>query len=180
MQPDPIFIMLVGLPASGKTTVRRSIVDLWPRPIVQLTTDYVIDSLAAEHGSTYNEMFKSGIDQATKIMALWRQQAIMTRVDMIHDQTNLTVKSRARKLAGLPSCYRKIAVTVKVDEGVRIFRLGNRPGKVIPYYVDQEMQQSYEAPTLAEGFDAVVPVYLWRKAIRTYMPDAHFGLTTAA
>src|ERR1700733_3311757 len=107
----PLYIMLIGLPASGKTTLARKIAKEYPgRYWHFVSTDDYIETVAADSGTTYDAVFKEGIDAATKDMNEQRAEALRLRHDIIHDQTNLTVKSRARKLASIPGDYLRIGI----------------------------------------------------------------------
>ena len=85
--------------------------------------------------------------------------AIKNRHDIVLDQTNLTKKSRARKMAQLPRAYKKYAVFFPVPEEVEWKRrLSARPGKCIPQSVLDDMQRGLELPSVAEGFDEVMVI----------------------
>ena len=74
------------------------------------------------------------------------------------DQTNLTAKSRARKLAAIPKSYKRVAVVVPthITDPARWRAQLERPGKTIPEDVIDQMIQNFEPPTSAEGFDQIL------------------------
>jgi cytidylate kinase len=166
----PMYIMLVGLPGSGKSHLVKEIqlkfssVSWWV-----VSTDDYIEGVAKDGGLTYNEVFKDNIDIATKSMNVMREIVLENRCNIIHDQTNLTAKSRAKKLVDIPKEYVKIAIWCQVDEAVRQERLSNRPGKIIPKHVDSQMVSSVEQPRLAEGFEWVVAAEIWETAVKPYV-----------
>jgi predicted kinase len=105
---------------------------------------------------TYNLLWKDGIAVASTIMLNQLDKYIAIREHLILDRTNLTVKSRQSFLKKLPDDYRKIAIILETPPAdVHRFRLNNRPGKVIPDEVIDNMAKSYVQPTLAEGFNEV-------------------------
>jgi predicted kinase len=148
--------MLVGVPASGKTTwLRDSDID-WNRTTL-LSTDNIIEREAAALGKTYNDVFKKVIKQATREMNQRLQQAIADNRDIVWDQTNLTPDSRKSKLEKIPATYQKVAVYFPVPntrEWQR--RLNSRPGKIIPQHVLVSMGQGFTMPSQAEGFDKII------------------------
>lgn len=165
----PMYVMLVGLPGSGKSYLAKQIIDQIPVGWYLIGTDWYIDHVAMEQGKTYNRVFHDNIAAATKTMNEDRQFALRGGHPIVHDQTNLTVKSRANKMSGIPADYVKIAVWCSVDESVRQARMVNRPGKIIPEYVDKQMRDSEEQPMLAEGFNCVVAAEAWERAIGRYV-----------
>lgn len=148
----PTLYMLVGVPATGKSTWLESN----RQGGVVLSTDSYIDAAAQQQGKTYNEVFKSEVGAATSRMKQDLRRAVAADEDIYWDQTNLTAKNRAGKLSKIPDHYRKVAVVFEVpsrEEWLR--RLDNRPGKTIPRDVLVNMLKSFEMPTRAEGFDEI-------------------------
>ena len=78
---------------------------------------------------------------------------------MIWDQTNITAKTRMKKLAKVPSFYEKIAVYFNTPPEAELQRrLANRPGKTIPANIVMGMVSQLEMPTADEGFDRIIVV----------------------
>lgn len=152
----PILYMLIGVPASGKST--------WIKgqnfnfdDLVVISTDKFIDAEAALTGKTYSEVFQSAIKKATHLMAEDLKMAIQDGSDIVWDQTNLTAKSRAGKLAQIPDTYHKIAVFFSTPDDAELRRrLDSRPGKTIPANIVMGMKSQLERPTQAEGFDQII------------------------
>ena len=149
----PTMWMLIGVPASGKSTwVSNQGFD--PEHTVIISTDKFIDAEAARQGKTYSEVFSSTIKRATAIMNADLDMAIKDGMDIVWDQTNTTVKSRAAKLTRLPASYRKVAVYFPTPDDAELKRrLASRPGKTIPANIVLGMKSQLEPPTASEGSD---------------------------
>lgn len=149
----PKMWMLIGVPGSGKSTYRASL----PTDAVVLSTDDQIESIAAGLGKTYTEVFRDHIAQAEKDMYQRAMKAFAAGEDVIWDQTNLTAKTRAKKLIMVPDQYEKIGVyfaTPDADELQR--RLDSRKGKTIPANILMGMASQLQRPTREEGFDRII------------------------
>ena len=163
--------MLVGLPGSGKTTwtakFRRNNINTLinlnvfnPQPFQQnltvVSTDDLIQHIADEYRLTYNDVFDNVTYSFAEKMSHKLAKFAFDRNDIIiWDQTNLTIKSRAKKLALVPSHYTKIAVVFGVPDDLPQ-RLQSRVGKHIPDNVMSGMIRNYQQPTTTEGFDNII------------------------
>lgn len=147
----PTLLMLIGLPGTGKSTWLNTYVN-HDECYYVLSTDGYIESAAHNEGVTYNEAFDKHIKQATKELEADIKYVRDCRADAVWDQTNLTVSSRAKKLAKLPD-HKKIAIVFECDEAEHVARLASRPGKTIPERVLKGMR--LERPTKAEGFSEI-------------------------
>lgn len=148
----PTFYMMVGVPASGKSTwiTNRK------HNAMVVSTDNLIEAYAADHNMTYNEVFKEQIKIATEVVKVEARRAFAAGKDVIWDQTNLTVRSRKSKLDMVPKHYIKVAVYFATpDEHVWRQRLEGRPGKTIPWHILDSMVEMLEMPTPEEGFDEI-------------------------
>jgi len=149
----PNFYMLIGVPASGKSTWRAQ----HAGNAEIISTDDIIEHRAKSLGLTYNDVFKDSIKEATELANRHAYKAFRMNKDVIWDQTNLTPKSRKPKLAYVPDDWKKIAVvfaTPSQEEWQR--RLASRPGKSIPWNVLWGMSRSLAEPTPEEGFHEVI------------------------
>jgi predicted kinase len=146
--------MLIGVPASGKSTWVRK--NAGADSVIASSDDY-IDAQAAAAGKTYSEVFDQHVKAATQHVEQTVAQAVKLGSDIVWDQTNLTVKSRKTKLAAIPDNYEKIAVVFATpDSNEWRRRLASRPGKTIPNNILLGMQSSMQLPTVDEGFDKIV------------------------
>ncbi len=149
--------MLIGVPGSGKSTWTAN--QDWAKDCSIVSSDRFIDEHAAKEGKTYNEVFNDYVKIATKLMENQVLIAQAINMDIIWDQTNMSAKSRAKKLAMLPN-YEKIAVVFDTPPKEELDRrLASRPGKMISETIVNSMISSYNEPTEEEGFKEI-----WRAA----------------
>lgn len=149
----PKLYVLVGVPGSGKTTWVNN--QTWTGDCVYVSTDEHVEEYAKAVGKTYSEVFEEAMPNALSEMintVLWARD---NNYDIVWDQTSTTVNSRAKKFRMLPEYY-KIAVYFPTPEAHEWRqRLDNRPGKVIPQEVLDQMVLQLELPSKEEGFDEV-------------------------
>ena len=162
----PICTVMVGLPATGKSTrveSQREIYDAIDMDVFVYSTDRYIEDAARHFGKTYNEMFEDNFKGATASMEQLLSEAIEKGSDGIWDQTNLGVKKRKNIVNRMKQAgYQVRCECILPPEPSHIsdmkdwkHRLENRPGKNIPNYVLTNMIESYVIPTIDEGFDTI-------------------------
>lgn len=156
------FYMMIGLPASGKSTWVNQFVASHSSTMSALfvvSTDDIIEMIGNRYGMTYNQVFDElTYSFAEKMSHKLARHAIRNNMNLIWDQTNLTEKSRARKLNLVPvSVYKRIAVYFPIPDDLDK-RLLSRPGKNIPSNVIENMKNILEEPKLSEGFDQIIVV----------------------
>ena len=136
----PKAYILVGIPCSGKSTwISKAPVD-WRNTVVASTDNYV-EQESKRQGKTYTEVFNDVMHDAVTHMAQTVVDAVHNNQNIIWDQTSTTRHTRAKKLRMLPDNYETIAVVFPTpDKGELARRLGNRPGKIIPDEVVNNMQ----------------------------------------
>lgn len=153
----PKLIMLIGLPASGKSTWRSKFLSKNPDYVV-VSSDDILDSLAERDGISYSESFKKYAKEAGKEMKRQAKDHFENGRNIIWDQTNMSSKSRKLGLDMAGDDYEKEAIVFVIPEPELKMRLAKREkeeGKHIPDFVIQNMSRSYQAPTKAEGFDKI-------------------------
>lgn len=151
----PNFIMMVGLPGSGKTnTVRQLVANMADRDYVVLSPDDVVVAMGMPEGLNYTESVrKFGFKKAEIIFFDQLKQALGDRKYVIVDRTNLTVKIRAKLLRKGPSGYTKTAVICEVEPDVlqrRLEERADRAEKLIPNKVLTNMITAYQPPARPE------------------------------
>jgi predicted kinase len=152
----PEIVMLCGIPCSGKSTYVNKLLtyEYWENSII-LSTDNYIEEQAKRLGMTYNEVFQDCIDEATRQLEMSFVRAKEEGKRIIWDQTNLSIKTRKKKLTKVPSIYKRTAVWFQVDLEEALKRNETREGKFIPESILKRMYHQFEVPTLEEGFDFV-------------------------
>ena len=162
---QPMYVMLIGIPCSGKSTfieqLKKSVTD-FDSYFVIASTDKLIDIEAQKQGITYSAVFDT---LNHKVLAMQMKseihEAIASEKSIIHDQTNLSVKSRSAKLSSVPGTYIKIALNFNVDDKILAERMTKREKstvKIIPPYVMKSMVASYFPPSKNEGFSKIIEV----------------------
>jgi len=149
-------VMLCGIPTCGKSTYVNKLkkLDYWKDAVV-LSTDNYIEKQAQRLGRTYNQIFDDVIKDATRELELEFNMAKDKGKNIIWDQTNLSIKSRRKKLSKLPSYYHRGVVYFSVSLEDALERNKTREGKFIPESILKRMWHQFEVPTLEEDFDYV-------------------------
>ena len=161
---NPTCIVMVGLPATGKSTiVNRVVRDMSDHDtrVFVYSTDGILERIADFLGKTYNDVFEKHIKSATAEADIDLAHAIKERQDIIWDQTNLSAKKRAKIINRMRQAgYRVECGCILLPAGDSQWedwrhRMQSRPGKTIPDSVIESMMDSFVMPTVDEGFDAV-------------------------
>ena len=148
-------IMLCGIPTSGKSTYVSELLLDYPDAVV-LSTDNYIERVARETGKTYNEVFESSIKKAGDHLYRQLYGARDEGKVVIWDQTNLTSKTRKKKLKNFPFSYTKRCVYFEVSIDEALERNKRREGKFIPKEVLKRMYSQFEIPTENERFNTII------------------------
>lgn len=157
----PILTVLVGLPASGKSTYLEFVNNPeFGDTVFVYSTDQLVEEWSAGQGWSYNFGFSKYIGKAEKEMNSKLKLAIEANVDVYWDQTNMSAKKRAKILSQFPDHYGRVCYCFVPPRDAAEWaelnrRLANRPGKTIPRHIIESMSDSYVEPTLSEGFDEV-------------------------
>lgn len=151
--------MMVGAPCSGKSTWITNFVALNSNDWVVHSTDAIIEKHATEKGITYAEAFDvlPFKDVQAKFNAQVRQ-SFNKRLNIIWDQTNMTVNSRRKKLSQVPKDYDITAVSFEIDRDElrrRSEKRKSETGKEVPEKVIDQMIDGYVRPSKSEGFDNI-------------------------
>jgi predicted kinase len=154
----PTLYMLVGLPGSGKSRIRKTLIkemNALARSGFIYSTDDYIEFLADDYGISYNSLFGKTIDLSTKIANFELDLAITHGLDVIWDQTNLTIKSRAKKLSRFHD-YKKICYYMDTPWMTVLERnLRRDKGRQINQKIIESMYGTFQTPTVDEGFDEI-------------------------
>lgn len=159
----PNMYMMVGVPGSGKSWwIDRQDFNLTN---VILSTDDFIQEIAChmsmESGQviTYSDIFHNHIVEAERQLQLDLKSAIDDNMNIIWDQTNLSVATRRKKLQKIPRHYKKIACVFSTPDNEQHdiwLNSMRRNGKVIPSHIMASMIATYQEPSINEGFDEII------------------------
>lgn len=152
------FYILVGAPGSGKSTWIKENAG---EDMRILSTDDAIEVIAKAQGLTYSDVWSDNIKLATKAMNELFTEYVKDGMNIILDQTNMAVKKRTSVLQRVPKTYKKFAVVFDVpleELQRRIICRNALTGKNIPNGVLLNMLNTYEKPTLSEGFDEIIEI----------------------
>lgn len=153
-------VMLVGCPASGKSTYVKTLFPLLNDAVV-MSFDSIIESFAEKDGTDYTTSFNKHAEEAGTIYNNRFKDALASGKDIIIDKTNMSRKSRAKTLDLIKKDeWMLVAIDFsQVPIGEIKKRLAKREtetGKHIPEDVLDKMIASYEAPTREEGFNYII------------------------
>lgn len=154
-------VMLVGLPGSGKSTVRKRLVEKFQKAnFVIISRDDILEETVKRYGLPYRESFlhKEVQDEVNERFEEMKRDVIGQNV--IIDLTNLSKEVRANNLAPYKelSNYWRVAVVCErsFKELLETNEERSRFGRNIPLDVIMGMVSRYQEPTLSEGFDAIL------------------------
>jgi predicted kinase len=150
----PTCYIMVGLPGVGKSTYIRANLS----NMVVHSSDQIIEDYAQSINSTYDDVFRDYIDEATKIFKQNVQDSIKNNESFIVDRTNLTKKSRRAILSSLPKKYSLKAIVIEVDDIIHTKYLNSRKTKTIPQSVIDNFKTIFEFPTTDEGFVDIIHI----------------------
>ena len=149
----PKCYQLIGVPGAGKSTWIKN--QDWAKDIPVVSTDNFVEYYAKQQGKTYNEVFKEYMPIAVRLMANQALVCQANNLDVIWDQTSVSVSSRKKKFNTLPK-YEHIAIVFATpDQEELAKRLASRPGKNIPDHVMKSMIDTFVMPTEEEGFKEI-------------------------
>ncbi|URD73105.1 heterogeneous nuclear ribonucleoprotein U-like protein [Musa troglodytarum] len=176
-------IMMVGLPASGKTTWAEKWIKEHPeKRYVLLGTNLALDQMKVPgllRKRNYGERFDCLMDRATKIFNTLLTRASKKPRNYILDQTNVYRSARNRKLKTFVN-YRKIAVVVFPTPDELRFRAKKRfkeMGKDVPAEAVTEMIVNYVLPLTKnmhgsnELFDEVIFPEIGREEAQRHLDE---------
>ena len=154
MMNKPFVILLVGVPLSGKSTWIRN-----NHPNIRIVSR---DELVMEvYGSDdYNAAFKE-VDQkeVDRALDLRFKEVNNNKENVIVDMTNMVVSRRTKTLRYFSNDYFKEVIVFPVLDTEEYDRRNKErnvnENKWIPPFVISSMLNSYQEPTLDEGFDKI-------------------------
>jgi len=144
------------MPCSGKTWYRERYYTA--TDYVHISSDDVIEKVARAVNQSYSDVFEDAAKFANAFIIKTAKKAIAARKNIVWDQTNLTFKSRKKKLALFENLeyHKSIIIFPTPPLNVLKKRIEARgSAKFIPPQILENMKRSYVLPTIDEGFDVV-------------------------
>jgi len=153
------FIMMVGLPACGKTYWAQKHMEENPRKnYCLLGTNTIIDQMKVSgllRKANYAERWQELITMATPVFNKMCEIASNSTRHIILDQTNVFPKARGRKVQEYRKFGQRRAVVILNDDDTLQERTEKREreeGKFVPLDAVMGMKQNFTKPHLDEGF----------------------------
>ena len=152
---EPFVMMLIGPTLSGKSTYIRN---NYPNVQVISRDEIVMEVFGSRD---YNLAFKE-VDQkeVDRVLAKILKDTNDLKTNVIIDMTNMTVKRRMATLRNFDKDFSRIAVVFPIlsDEEYSKRNIGRnaKENKWIPPFVIKSMIDSYQEPTLDEGYDIII------------------------
>jgi len=153
------FIMMVGLPACGKTYWAQKHMEENPRKnYCLLGTNTIIDQMKVSgllRKANYAERWQELITMATPVFNKMCEIAANSTRHIILDQTNVFPKARGRKVQEYRKFGQRRAVVILNDDDTLQERTEKREreeGKFVPLDAVMGMKQNFTKPHFDEGF----------------------------
>lgn len=154
-------IMMIGLPASGKTTWAEKLKASQPEKMYNiLGTNLIIDKMKVmglPRKKNYAGRWDVLIDKSTKCLNKLLEIAAGKKRNYIIDQTNVYASARRRKMQPFEGFQRKAVVIVPTEEDykTRLELQGKEEGKDVPEHAILEMKANFSLPEEGVLFDSI-------------------------
>ncbi|XP_045929069.1 heterogeneous nuclear ribonucleoprotein U-like protein 1 [Micropterus dolomieu] len=161
-------LMMVGLPACGKTTWAMKYAETHPEKKYNiLGTNAIMDKMKVmglRRQKNYAGRWDVLIQQATQCLNRLIEIAARKRRNYILDQTNVYGSARRRKMRPFEGFQRKAIVICPTDEDLkeRTLKQTNEQGKDVPDHAVLEMKANFTLPEACDFLEAVTFVELQR------------------
>ena len=158
---DAEVVMMVGLPACGKTFwAEKYCKDHPDKKYYMLGTNSIIDKMriiGLTRKRNYHGRWDALIKDATGCLNIWLKIAENRVHNYILDQTNVYFTARRRKMKTF-SAYKRIACVIVNEPNVlaeRTSKTQKEEGKIVPMEAIMEMKANFSLPEVGESFDEV-------------------------
>uniref|UniRef100_A0A671RPM3 Heterogeneous nuclear ribonucleoprotein U-like protein 1 n=1 Tax=Sinocyclocheilus anshuiensis TaxID=1608454 RepID=A0A671RPM3_9TELE len=162
-------LMMVGLPACGKTTWATKHAKMNPEKKYNiLGTNAIMENMkmmGLRRQRNYAGRWDILIQQATQCLNRLIQIAARKRRNYILDQTNVYGSAQRRKMHPFEGFHRKAIVICPTDEDLkeRTFKQTHEEGKDVPDHAVLEMKANFVLPEVGDFLDEVTYVELQRE-----------------
>lgn len=179
---DAEFIMMVGLPAAGKSTWCESHAAAHPDKRYNiLGTNLIMEKMKVTglaRKRNYHGRWEELIKQATGILntlfKIVEQKLERFPRNIILDQTNVYESARRRKLRSFSTFGRKVAVVI-VNSGEELNKRNAKrekeEGKFVPESAVMEMKANFRTPVLSEGLTEIQFIEMDESAAKKQIED---------
>lgn len=148
---DVRFIMLIGLPASGKSTFSKELKEEREDVVIHSSDELREELFNDENNQNNNgELF----NELTKRM----MRDLRNDKHIVMDATNVSRKRRKALLTQLPKEVRKIAIYIATDYNETL-RRNNERNRVVPIHAINNMYKNLQIPIYSEGWDKIIISY---------------------
>lgn len=145
------FLMLVGLPASGKSTFSEELME-GRDDIVLISSDSIRKELFGDEDEQGNNTI------VFETMAKRTKESLKNGIHVIYDATNLNRKRRRGILQQLPKGTSKSVVYMATDYKL-IHKQNMHRNRVVPTHVIENMYKNLQIPIYSEGWDKITIIY---------------------
>ncbi len=164
-EPGKTLTILIGLPNSGKSTLRAEMQKRDKHLFVVSRDDMLEDFYQRKTGeiSNYNTMYRFLHEDETLLKEFNKEYEDLlnsiskNKSDILIDMTQLSLSSRRKMLNHFPK-FHKRAIVLMTDNDELFIRNDKRyeeTGKFISRTVIENMMTSFVFPVLEEGFDSI-------------------------
>jgi predicted kinase len=142
------FIMMVGLPASGKTTLAKQLAKI-ENAVVLSSDDLRVEMYGdINHQDNNNELFDEMNKRANDLLSKGQ--------NVIYDATNLNRKRRKHLINHLIKADEKIVYYLNNSLATIMYRNSMRKERIIPNEVIERMYKTLQIPVKNEGWNEVI------------------------
>jgi tRNA uridine 5-carbamoylmethylation protein Kti12 len=160
--PRPWYILVVGAPGSGKSTLCKALLGTYTK-LHRFSTDDKLELIALRRYGTKtlkeSQFAKVPFGELIREMKFNIWQMANMGESILIDQTSMSVESRVRKLAWSPPRFTKICIDLHGLTADQCFRRVEQrvrdKGRFIPKHVIEDMLKKYEQPSVDEGFNLI-------------------------
>ena len=156
--------MMMGLPASGKSTIAKTLADSTPDTVIHSSDKLREELLGDVSDQSANARIFEELHRRIKL-------DLSDGLNVVYDATNLSKRRRSAFLAELKHIpCEKCLVCVLVPYEKCLERNEQRFDRQVPEYVIERMYKNFEPPDYAEGFDLIALNYNFdiRDSFRKY------------
>lgn len=168
MSTKSVFIVLAGIPYSGKTTFRKK----YLADFETISLDEQLFKKASLEEKSYSEIWTKYASQCMSEMKTLHEN--LKEFNVVVDAPNLTAKKRRNLLSDYAHDRWKVCIYFPTpDEEEFAARVLGRPQQAVSPNLIKNFADMYVYPTLAEGFDAIYTPEKFIKETKSLMEETN-------